>query len=65
MYLARVVLGRTLSESGRLFGRDRTTAAHACNLVEDLRDDARIDAFMDVLERLVQRATSRPTGAGR
>ena len=35
MYLGHVVLGLSLSAIGRLFHRDRTTAAHACQLVED------------------------------
>ena len=39
MYLARVSLGMTLSEAAGLFGRDRTTAAHACRVIEDRRDD--------------------------
>jgi hypothetical protein len=29
MYLAHVVCGLTLTDTGRLFGRDRTTVAHA------------------------------------
>lgn len=43
MYLVHVVLGRSYSEVGQLFGRDRTTVAHACARIEDLRDDARFE----------------------
>ena len=50
MYLARVALGLTLSRAGRLFGRDRTTAAHACRVVEDLRDDPHFDALLHAME---------------
>lgn len=55
MYLARVSLGLTLSEAGRLFGRDRTTAAHACRVIEDRRDDPRFDARLAVIEALLAR----------
>jgi chromosomal replication initiation ATPase DnaA len=50
MYLAHVSLGLSLSEVGRAFGRDRTTAAHACRVVEERRDDPRIDALLTRLE---------------
>lgn len=50
MYLAHVTCGLTLTEVGRLFGRDRTTAAHACRLVEDRRDDPNFDKSLDCLE---------------
>lgn len=50
MYLAHVSFGVSLSEVGRAFGRDRTTAAHACSLVEDRRDDPAIDTVLAALE---------------
>jgi chromosomal replication initiation ATPase DnaA len=50
MYLARVVLGFTYAEAGRLVGRDRTTAAYACRVIEDLRDDPDFDAKLTALE---------------
>ena len=50
MYLAHVVLGFTLTEIGRAFGRDRTTAAYACARVETLRDDPGVDAVLEALE---------------
>ena len=34
-----LAFGVNLSAVGRAFGRDRTTAAHACRLIEDRRDD--------------------------
>ena len=50
MYLAHVVFGLTLTDVGRAFGRDRTTAAYACELVENLRDDPVLDAALEALE---------------
>ena len=50
MYLAHVVLRQSLSATGRLFRRDRTTAAHACALVEERRDNPVIDALLQTLE---------------
>jgi chromosomal replication initiation ATPase DnaA len=56
MYLAHVALGLTFSDVGRAFGRDRTTAAHACRRVEDLREDPGIDATLAALEHTVRNA---------
>lgn len=56
MYLAHVIYGASLSAVGRHFGRDRTTAAYACRLVEDRRDDAGFDMLLDRLEHALRRA---------
>lgn len=50
MYLAHVVWGLNYSAAGVLFHRDRTTAAHACQVVEDRRDDPAIDRVLQQLE---------------
>lgn len=50
MYLAHVHFGMSLSEVGRTFGRDRTTVAHACARIEDLRDDPKIECILAYLE---------------
>jgi chromosomal replication initiation ATPase DnaA len=50
MYLAHVTLGLSYSAVGTLFHRDRTTAAYACQLVEDRRDDPTIDRLLQTLE---------------
>jgi len=50
MYLAHVAFGLSYSDVARAFGRDRTTAAHACHLVEDRRDDPAVDALLALLE---------------
>lgn len=49
MYLTYVIFQWPLERVGAAFGRDRTTAGHACRHVEDLRDDR---GFDDMLERL-------------
>lgn len=51
MYLAHVALGLSFTDVGRTFGRDRTTAAHACRLVEARREDPWIDATLGLLEQ--------------
>ena len=50
MYLAHVVFGLNMKRLGRSFGRDRTTARHACRTIEDMRDDPVIDRTLSVLE---------------
>lgn len=51
IYVAHVQLGLTLTDAARMFGRDRTTAAHACRTVEDRRDDRLIDLKLEAIER--------------
>jgi chromosomal replication initiation ATPase DnaA len=53
MYLAHTRLGLSFSAAGAMFGRDRTTAAHACKTVEDCRDDPQFDATLEFLERAI------------
>jgi hypothetical protein len=50
MYLAHTSGGISLSEVGRIFARDRTTVAHACAVVEDMRDDPAFDRCLAFLE---------------
>jgi len=59
MYLAHVGCGMNYSEVGRLFGRDRTTAAHACRIIEDRRDDPGLDLSLDHLEQAVRHWADR------
>lgn len=54
MYLAHVACGLTMTEVGQVFARDRTTVAHACGLVEDLRDDPSFDRSLDLLEGVLR-----------
>ncbi|AXS39929.1 helix-turn-helix domain-containing protein [Breoghania sp. L-A4] len=51
MYVMHVVFGWSLTSVGRHFGRDRTTAGHACRRVEDQRDDPAFDAMLTAIER--------------
>ncbi len=51
MYLAHVTFGLTYAEVGRGFGRDRTTVAYACRMIEERRDDPAIDAVLALLEK--------------
>lgn len=50
MYLIHVCLGRTYTSVGRFFGRDRTTVAHACRLIEDLRESPEHDLTLNLIE---------------
>ncbi len=50
MYLAHVACGLSLTDVGRMFGRDRTTVAHACAVIEDKRDNCDFDRALDLLE---------------
>lgn len=54
MYLCHVILGRSLTEIGNAFGRDRTTVSYACALIEDMRDDAVFDQEVQALERRLE-----------
>ncbi len=50
MYCAHVSFGWSLTDAGSVFDRDRTTAAHACRVVEDRRDELTVDALVDSVE---------------
>lgn len=56
MYLAHVVLGMTMSEIAGAFGRDRTTASHACQRIEEMREDPAHDSQLEWLEAQLRRA---------
>jgi len=49
MYLLRASLGMSLSRVARAFGRDRSMVAHACHVIEDLRDDPDFDLWVEQL----------------
>ncbi|MEM6846469.1 MAG: helix-turn-helix domain-containing protein [Pseudomonadota bacterium] len=53
MYCAHVTFGWSLTEAGSLFNRDRTTAAHACRVVEDRRDDNEVDQLVQKVEDIL------------
>jgi hypothetical protein len=65
MYVAHVSLCFSLTQVGQLFDRDRTTVAHACEVVEQRRDDVTFDRAIELLERIVRimcGTPGRPTG---
>ncbi len=59
MYLAHVIFGLTLTQTGRLFARDRTTVAHGCGVVEDRRDDPVFDRALDIAGAALKLRTDR------
>ena len=65
MYLAHVVFGLTLTDVGHAFRRDRTTAAHACERVENSRDDPALDALLVALEHACVAFEDKPAGSAR
>ena len=65
VYLAHVCFGLSFAALGRMFGRDRTTVAHACRMIEDRRDDRDLDRRLSALERVCRRSgigADRPAG---
>ena len=58
MYLVHVVLGRSQETIAELFGRDRTTVAHACQRLEDEREDA-LEAEIAAIEKCRARVDPR------
>jgi len=63
MYLAHVAFGLSFTEVGRAFGRDRTTAAHACRRIEDRRADRGLDTALAELEHALRRNFDATFGA--
>lgn len=53
MYLTRTVCQYTLSQTGEIFDRDRTTVSHACGLIEQRRDDPSFNEGIELLESIV------------
>jgi chromosomal replication initiation ATPase DnaA len=56
IYLTHVTFHWPLNRVAFAFGRDRTTCAHACHRIEDLREDAGFDAKLVTLEACLQQA---------
>jgi chromosomal replication initiation ATPase DnaA len=53
MYLAHTAFGLSISEIARECGRHRSTVAHACRVVEELRDDPVRDRALTALEAVL------------
>lgn len=56
MYLTHVGFGLSLQRVATAFGRDRSTVAHACHLVEDRRDCEQLDHLLEALEDALKAA---------
>ena len=56
MYLCHVAFEFSLGRVALAFGRDRSTAAHACHVIEDRREDGGFDAWIDALEDALRTA---------
>lgn len=54
MYISHVSYGLTLTEVGQLYKRDRTTVAHACQVIESRRDDREFDEAVTLLDQIVR-----------
>ncbi len=54
MYLAHVSFEMSLAKVADAFGRDRSTVAHACHRIEDLREEPRFDSWLDGLEEALR-----------
>lgn len=50
IYLSCTGLGMSLSRVSRALLRDRSTASHACQVIEDRREDADFDVWCEQLE---------------
>lgn len=64
MYLTHIAYSMPLAHVGAAFGRDRTTASHACRLVEERRDDPRLDTLLTALEQGLRLVPSLSWSAG-
>lgn len=56
MYLTHIVYEINLSRVARAFSRDRSTAVHACRIIEDSREDPIIDEKLIRLEAFLEGA---------
>jgi hypothetical protein len=65
MYLTHVAAGMSLARVALAFRRDRSTVAHACHKVEDLREEPGFDAWIDQLEDAMRAAPGPPAQRGR
>lgn len=51
MYLTHVGLGMSLARVAAAFERDRSTVAHACHRIEEMRDEPAFDLWLETLEQ--------------
>ncbi len=53
-YLCHVGFEMSLARIATAFGRDRSTIAHACHIIEDRREDAQFDLWISGLEAMLR-----------
>lgn len=58
MYLCHVAFEFSLSRVALVFGRDRSTVAHACHNIEDRRDEESFDTWVASMESALREAPS-------
>jgi chromosomal replication initiation ATPase DnaA len=58
-YLCHSGFQMSLARVAAAFGRDRSTVAHACHLIEDRREEAQFDMWLAALEQLLRAAVMR------
>lgn len=56
MYLCHVGFELSLARVAAAFGRDRSTAAHACHAMEDRREEPQFDLWIGSLETMLRAA---------
>jgi chromosomal replication initiation ATPase DnaA len=55
-YLCHTGFELSLARVAAAFGRDRSTIAHACHLIEDRRDEPQFDLWIAALETMLRDA---------
>jgi chromosomal replication initiation ATPase DnaA len=60
MYLAHIAFGMSMDRVAHAFGRDRSTVAYACRVIEDRREDGDFDDRLDRLEEFLRAAPPEP-----
>jgi hypothetical protein len=58
MYLAHTLFHLSMTRTGAVFGRDRTTVRHACQLIEDQREQPDLDEPLSLIEAALVRWTT-------
>ncbi len=56
MYLAHTKFGVSYADVGTFFNRNRSTVAHACQVIEDQRDEKDFDDHLSRMEYLIDAA---------
>lgn len=64
MYLTYTGCEMSLARVARAFGRDRSTVAHACQLIEEYREDPDFDTWVDQLATGLRSVALLASGSG-